>query len=229
MKRSEINALMRDTLQFLEAHHFKLPPFAYWSPDEWKQKGPEVKDIILNQMGWDITDFGSGDFRRYGLVLFTIRNGRLEDIPHGGKSYAEKILIAEEGQAVPMHFHFKKAEDIINRAGGVLIVEVYNATSKNTLATTPVKVTCDGVTRTVPAGTKLELSVGESVTLYPRMYHKFIGKGGKVLIGEVSSVNDDRVDNYFLEKTTRFADIEEDESPLHLLYAEYEKYARNPN
>ncbi len=227
MKRSEINALMRETLKFLDAHHFKLPPFAYWSPDEWKRKGSEVKDIILNQMGWDITDFGSGDFHRVGLILFTIRNGRLEDIPHGGKNYAEKILIAEEGQAVPMHFHYNKAEDIINRAGGVLSVEVYNATLKNTLATTPVKVTCDGVTRTVPAGTKLELAVGESVTLYPRMYHKFVGKRGKVLIGEVSSVNDDRVDNYFLERVTRFSDIDEDEPPLHLLYAEYEKYAKN--
>jgi D-lyxose ketol-isomerase len=229
MKRSEINALMRDTLRFLADHHFNLPPFAYWSPEVWQSKGRKVVEIIQNQMGWDITDFGSGDFHHTGAILFTLRNGRLEDVPRGGKSYAEKILVADEGQAVPMHFHYKKTEDIINRAGGILVVEVYNATPKNQLATTPVKITLDGVTRTVIAGSKIELQAGESATLYPRMYHKLWGKqgAGKVLVGEVSSVNDDRVDNYFLEKVTRFDAIEEDLPPLHLLYADYPKYVKD--
>ncbi len=228
MKRSEINALMRDALQFLVDHHFNLPPFAYWSPEVWKQEGREVIEIIQAQMGWDITDFGSGDFHRTGAILFTLRNGRLEDVPRGGKSYAEKILILEEEQVVPMHFHHKKTEDIINRAGGVLVVEVYNVTPEQQLARTPVKVFLDGVTRTVPPGFNLELRAGESITLYPRMYHTFWGKpgAGKVLVGEVSSVNDDCVDNYFLKQVTRFDAIDEDVPPLHLLYADYPKHVK---
>ena len=37
------------------------------------------------------------------------------------------------------------------------------------------------------------------------------------MAGEVSQVNDDKKDNYFLEKVGRFADIEEDEDILHPL------------
>nr|MDO8113921.1 D-lyxose/D-mannose family sugar isomerase [Candidatus Sigynarchaeota archaeon] len=121
MKRSEINRIMRSVLDFLAANKFCLPPFAYWSPDEWKQKGPEVAEIIENQLGWDIIDFGSGDFSKSGLFLFTIRNGKLADVPKGGKSYAEKVLISSENQITPMHFHYSKMEDIINRGGGVLV------------------------------------------------------------------------------------------------------------
>ena len=47
---------------------------------------------------------------------------------------------------------------------------------------------------------------------------------GKILIGEVSGVNDDRVDNKFLEEIGRFPEIEEDEEPLYLLYDDYKKY-----
>jgi len=41
--------------------------------------------------------------------------------------------------------------------------------------------------------------------------------GGKVLIGEVSMVNDDDSDNRFLDETGRFPAIEEDVEPVHLL------------
>jgi D-lyxose ketol-isomerase len=32
--------------------------------------------VINNMLGWDITDFGSGNFYRRGLFLFTLRNGK---------------------------------------------------------------------------------------------------------------------------------------------------------
>ena len=47
---------------------------------------------------------------------------------------------------------------------------------------------------------------------------------GKVLVGEVSKVNDDVNDNRFLKPTGRFPEIEEDEPPLHLLVGDYAKY-----
>lgn len=50
---------------------------------------------------------------------------------------------------------------------------------------------------------------------------EFYGRGGTVLAGEVSRVNDDTNDNRFLEPLPRFPAIEEDEAPLHLLCTEY--------
>jgi hypothetical protein len=228
MKRSEINQLIRDTIAFLQERQFYLPPFAFWTLEDWETRIQDgsASEIIENQLGWDITDFARGDFQHYGLVLFTIRNGNLADVASGGKPYAEKVLIQDEQQFVPFHYHYQKMEDIINRGGGTLVVQVYNATADDQLAESPVTVSCDGVQRTVDAGTGIELAPGESITLVPGMYHMFwIKEGtGKVLIGEVSKVNDDRMDNRFLEAITRFAPIEEDETPLHLLYSDYPAY-----
>jgi D-lyxose ketol-isomerase len=79
--------------------------------------------------------------------------------------------------------------------------------------------------RTVPAGTKLCLTPGESITLPPYQYHAFWAEQGKgkVLIGEVSMVNDDNCDNRFYEVMGRFPQIEEDEAPLYCLCNEYPK------
>lgn len=223
MKRSKINAIMRDSIKFLNECNFFLPKFGYWTLEDWKGKGDEVREIIDSALGWDITDFGGDNFSKLGLVLFTVRNGNLEDIEKGGKNYCEKIMILEDGQSAPMHFHFKKGEDIINRAGGELDVQVYNATEDNQLADTKVTVSIDSVKRTVEAGTTITLSPGESIYLPSHLYHKFWTKlgTGKILIGEVSSVNDDRVDNHFLLEVGRFPEVEEDEEPLHLLYPDY--------
>jgi D-lyxose ketol-isomerase len=128
MKRSEMNAIMRDADAFIEARGFHLPPFAHWSPEDWQAKGEEVQEIVGNGLGWDITDFGSGDYENYGLLLFTLRNGNLGNwVTMQGKLYAEKIMVVGVGQVTPMHFHWNKAEDIINRGGGELVVQVYNA------------------------------------------------------------------------------------------------------
>ena len=222
MKRSEINKLMRENIEFIKEMKFNLPPFAYFTPEEWENKGHEYDEIRENMLGWDVTDYGHGVFEKIGLFLFTIRNG---NINKPGKTYAEKLLISDEDQYSPMHFHHNKMEDIINRGGGNLIVEVYNATDDDQLADTDVTVNIDGHIETVPAGTKIRLTPGESITLPQRQYHAFWAeKGyGKVLIGEVSMVNDDNVDNRFYEKQGRFPEIENDEAPLYLLCNEYPK------
>jgi D-lyxose ketol-isomerase len=228
MQRSQINAIMREADAFFRQHGFHLPPFAYWTPDDWRKKGPEVREIVQRRLGWDITDFGSGDYAHTGLFLFTLRNGDPADLARGaGKLYAEKALIVDVDQVTPLHFHWRKTEDIINRGGGRLVIELYNATPDDGLDDTPVIVSTDGVQRTVPAGGKVVLKPGESITLPTRLYHAFWAEGSRVLVGEVSLVNDDAADNRFYQPVGRFAAIEEDEPPLHLLCTEYARYYRD--
>jgi D-lyxose ketol-isomerase len=211
---------MRETVAFINKMNFELPPFAYWSPEAWAEKGHEYDEIRDNMLGWDITDFGSGDFLKIGLLMFTIRNGNFKD-PKYVKPYAEKLLIVEEGQVTPYHFHWSKMEDIINRGGGDLVIKVYNSTEDGKFADTDVDIYTDGRHFTVAAGSTVRIKPGESISLQTGMYHSFWAEGGKTLVGEVSKVNDDRVDNRFYEPTGRFPVIEEDEKPLYLLGNEY--------
>jgi D-lyxose ketol-isomerase len=225
VKRSEINALIRDSIEFFDAMGFKLPPWAYWKPEDWQGKPDTVEGIVNTMLGWDLTDFGSGDFENKGLILFTLRNGDFRD-PENSKGYAEKIMVVREEQETPYHFHWYKMEDIINRGGGNLVIELYASDESETLSQEPVVVRVDGVKQTLDPGGKIILTPGESVCLEPYMYHRFYGqKGrGKVLVGEVSAVNDDTADNRFLEASGRFPRIEEDEKPLHLLVNDYRNW-----
>ena len=225
MKRSEINRLIQDALDFMGSHQFYLPPFAHWSPEMWRRMGPEVQEIVENNLGWDITDFGSGDYGNTGLLLLTLRNGHPSNrATMSGKLYAEKIMVVGVDQVTPMHFHWRKSEDIINRGGGKLMIQLYNATADEDLDDSPVTVSVDGVLRTVAAGDVLALSPGESITLPTRLYHKFWGAESRVLVGEVSMVNDDARDNGFHEPAGRFPEIEEDASPFRLLVTDYQDY-----
>lgn len=222
MKRSELNDIMRKAVKFADDMNFKLPPFAYWSPDDWATKGSEYNEIRDNMLGWDITDFGSGDYHRIGLLMFTLRNGNFNDKKYV-KPYAEKVLIVEEEQITPFHFHWSKMEDIINRGGGNLLVQVYNSNKDEEFDDSPVTVTSDGHSYQVKAGEIIRITPGQSITMQSGLYHKFWGEKGTglILLGEVSKVNDDRVDNRFHDKTGRFPEIEEDEKPLYLLGNEY--------
>jgi D-lyxose ketol-isomerase len=225
MKRSEVNHILREADAFIRARGFFLPPFAYWSPQQWAAKGEAVREIVECQLGWDITDFGQGKFPEIGLFLFTVRNGSVKAAQAGvTKVYAEKIMIVEVGQVTPMHFHWAKSEDIINRGGGQLVIQLYNATADDRLADTEVTVSIDGVRRHLAAGDKVTLGPGESITLPSRLYHQFWGEGSRLLVGEVSAVNDDNTDNRFYETIGRFPTIEEDEPPLYLLVNDYPKW-----
>ncbi len=227
MKRSEINAIIRGEEAFIRQNHFHLPPFAYWSPADWATKGPEVREIVENQLGWDITDFGLGQYQQKGLFLFTVRNGHPDNLKNmHGKIYAEKIMTAGVDQVTPFHFHWYKMEDIINRGGGRLLIQLYNSTPDERLDDTDVTVSLDGVQHVMKAGSIVELRPGESISLPPRLYHQFWGAGERVLLGEVSMVNDDYLDNRFYEPVGRFPAVEEDEPPLHLLVTDYARYYR---
>jgi D-lyxose ketol-isomerase len=229
MKRSEINAIMRQANEFLQEQNFYLPPFAYWTPEEWQHKGPEAKEIVANRLGWDITDFGLGDFRRSGLFLFTLRNGSPENWKTlRGKLYAEKILIVDDHQETPLHFHWSKMEDIINRGGGKLCIKLYQSTTDEGLdEVNEVQVAVDSVWRRLPPGGIISLLPGESISLPQYCYHSFWAEGGRVLAGEVSMVNDDDRDNRFYQTLPRYPAIQEDEQPLHLLCIDYPQYYLN--
>jgi D-lyxose ketol-isomerase len=224
MKRSEINLAIDEAITFFNELCFHLPPFAYFSLDDWKRERDRAREIFDVGLGWDVTDFGTGDFASKGLLLFTIRNGKFKDSRYP-KPYCEKIMIADNNQVTPYHFHWDKWEDIINRGGGDLGFKFYNAAKDESLAETPVEISIDGIKRTVGAGEEIILKPGESALLRPYLYHEFYGKGAKILIGEVSSVNDDANDNRFLD-VPRFPDIEEDEDPKYLLCNDYDRFLK---
>jgi hypothetical protein len=178
------------------------------------------------RLGWDITDYGQGRFDALGLVLFTARNGSAAHVASGrGMLYAEKIMISGEDQVSPMHRHERKTEDIINRGGGALVLELFMCDADGGIdEAAEVVVRTDGRERRLPPGGHLKLVPGESVTLEPDTWHAFWGEGGPVLIGEVSNVNDDLTDNIFRDPIGRFSDIDEDEAPERLLVSDYDRW-----
>lgn len=222
MKRSEINFAIHSIEALADKHRFALPPFCAFTPDEWYTYGSEYDEIRECMLGFDVTDYGQGHFLSMGLTLITIRNGNAKKSAYQ-KSYAEKLIMSEENQIAPMHFHHKKMEDIINRGGGVLNMRLYNSNSDGEFADSDVLLLSDGVYHYVSAGATIQLIRGQSVTLMPGVYHEFWAErgSGPVLIGEVSQVNDDQSDNRFHESLARFSKIEEDEPPYRLLCNEY--------
>ena len=211
MRRSEIQSAIAQAKQTLDRYSFKLPVFADWSIEEWKEHAQDIQTIRDTMRGWDVTDFGCGDFSNYGAVLFTIRNGT----PDGKKGcpYAEKIIVMAQGQKLPLHYHAMKTEDIINRNGGVLAIQVFNSLPNGRVDVNgDVLVLMDGMQQTVAAGTWVKILPGGSMTIYPGLYHCFLVEEAheRLIIGEVSSINDDTIDNYFAESNERFSEVIED-------------------
>ena len=225
MKRSELNEIIREGEKFIASFGFKLPEFADWSLDDWKRNKSRAGAVLKARLGWDITDFGRGEFDNVGLLLFTIRNGDAANLKSGtGMVYAEKIMISRASQVTPFHHHKVKTEDIIVRGGAPLEVKVYNAKPEGGIDDKqPVTVQMDGITHQVAAGTVVQVHPGRSITLEPHHTHSFWGGGGDCLVGEVSTVNDDETDNYFLDMVSRFPDVEEDEPPYRLIVPDYAK------
>ena len=180
------------------------------------------------------------------MFLFTLRNGNAHN-PDDHKVYAEKIMIVDENQTTPYHYHWFKQEDIINRGGGNLMIKVYAADENDEFSADDVEIQVDGRHYKVPAGSVIRLTPGMSMTNTKKLYHAFWGEEGhgKVLVGEVSQCNDDSKDNRFYEPVDRmpylgaikdadtsdkvrffdsvgrFPEIEEDVEPKYLLCNEY--------
>ena len=215
MKRSTINAKIKEGVAFLADQNFHLPKWAFWTPEQWARTGHDADEIRRRFLGWDITDFGKGQYETFGLLMFTIRNGELTDDPDSmTKDYCEKVLLIGEGQETPTHFHWFKMEDIINRSSGKLVLQLWNAhrETEQLDEASDVQVSIDGIEHTIAPGGTVTLLPGESITLPPYMYHNFHAEkgAGMVLSGEVSRVNDDANDNRFLDELPRFPGIEEE-------------------
>ena len=224
MKRSELNRIIGEAIAFVEGRGLCFPEFAKWGPERWARLTEGERELVDNMLGWDVSDFGV-DFARTGLLIFTFRNGNFNHRGVYPKPYAEKLLLVGDGQELPFHFHWSKMEDIINRGGGDLRITLYNSDEKEDFAGTDVEVTIDGCRVTVPAGGDIVLRPGQSVTLRPKQYHRWIGVPGTgpVMLFEVSSTNDDTVDNRFHSAQSRIPEIEEDEPAKYLLFCDYKK------
>jgi len=220
--RSLINESIRQAMAVFEEFGFSLPPFAFWTPAEWESRGPECDPLRDAMLGWDVTDFGSGCFAQIGRTLFTLRNGRVRS-GKPGKPYAEKLILDPEGQRAPLHYHRSKTEDIINRGGGNILVQLRPCGPDGAADEGRMRIESDGVARTVSAGDILRLKPGQSVTIPPRIFHQFWGEEGTgwTVSGEISSVCDDFCDNVFLDPMSRFPAITEDDRPAFLLCHEY--------
>jgi D-lyxose ketol-isomerase len=178
MRRSAINRAHRDASACFALHHWALPP----------------------QPLWDITDFGLGNFDRFGLTLVNLASE---------PEYCEKLMYARDGQTTPCHSHLRKKEDIICRSGS-LMLRLWAGKPGEAAAAFSVPV--DGRPRVVRPGEPLVLAAGSRVTLVPGIWHLFAPQGGECIIGEVSTANDDVNDNLFLDPAIgRFPGIEEDE------------------
>jgi len=224
MRRSEINRAIATAKKFFADHKFLLPPFADWSADELRQKLSAQSNVYRGRLGWDVTDFNSGDFAKSGILLFTIRNGEKAKLATGrGRLYCEKLLYFSSGQGCPLHSHYVKTEDIINRGGGRLTIRLMHGDLRGNPRKEPAQFLLDEEPVIFEGKTTVYLEPGQSIVLEPGVFHALEAEGEPVMLGEVSLVNDDVNDNIFLTPMARFAAIEEDESPLHLLCADYDR------
>jgi len=223
LKRSTINQSIEKAIEVFRENQIHLPPFAVWTPQEWDAKGPEANAIRDCMLGWDVTDFGSAEFERIGRTLFTLRNGRRDD-PRYPKTYAEKAILDPELQRAPAHFHRSKREDIINRGGGNIMVQLRKADENDAPSDEPLTAYVDGVPVELEAGGAVRLEPGMSVCIEPRTIHQFWGEEGTgyTVSGEVSSVCDDVRDNAFIDDyAARFPELDEDEPRRYYLCNEY--------
>ncbi len=230
LNRARVEASIAVAKEAFSAFMISLPPFAFWTVADWDRAGPEYDEVRNCMLGWDVTDFGSEDFTHIGRVLFTLRNGNLHDSRYP-KNYAEKLILDPEGQRAPAHFHRSKREDIINRGGGNILVQLTRVDGADRpVVGGQLSVQVDGCQRVIASGETLRLRPGESLCIPPRTIHQFwgeegtghrIGGIGYTVSSEVSSVCDDLEDNYFLAPMTRFPRIVEDAPRLHYLCNEY--------
>ena len=182
MKRSEINQLILDADALFQRYGRVLPP------------NPK----------WDVTDFGLGCWRDYGLVLIN-----LADEPE----YCEKLMYAKEGMTTPAHCHARKTEDIISR-NGVLRIQLWAGKPEGS-AGKMVKVKLNGDPVELASGTFIDLHSGWRVKITPGIYHEFVPASEECVIGEVSTANDDTNDNFFVNpRVGRYPNIEEDEPAI---------------
>ena len=211
MKRSFIDARIEAMAELCERHGVRLPPFAFWSEEQYRADPAAARRIGDGGLGWNIVEFEPGGFAKQGLGVFTLRMGDWRQLAAGrGRLYAEKALMAEDGQRTPHHYHIVKTEDILNRGGARFVVELFKVDRAGAPRKERFRVLKDVKTLDLGPGDRVALEPGESLVLEPFIAHAFWAEGGATLGGEISLANDDAGDNYFLPPPGAPAPIEED-------------------
>ena len=211
MKRSLIDARIEAMLAACERHGVRLPAFALWSENDYRADPSAAARILEGGLGWNVVEFEPDAFARHGLTVFTLRMGDWRQLGHGrGRLYGEKALLAEDGQRTPHHYHIVKTEDIVNRGGAKFVVELVKVDRAGVALKERFRALKDVKMLDLGPGDRVTLEPGESLTLEPYVAHAFWARGGATLAGEVSLVNDDRTDNYFLSPLRAPAAIVED-------------------
>jgi D-lyxose ketol-isomerase len=220
LKRSVVEQNIELAKATFNRFGIQLPPFAFWSADDWKARSTDVDEIRHCRLGWDVTDFGSGNFEKIGRTLFTLRNGHMRGHRYP-KFYAEKLILNPEGQHAPAHYHRSKMEDITHRAGGCLMVRILGEAAKDGLVLPVERIQIDGQTIKLGTEGRVCLKPGQSICIPPLTIHQFCGDGELGVSSEVSSVCNDEEDNIFLEPAVRYPALEEDQPRKHYLCHEY--------
>lgn len=222
MQRSEINHAIDRAAAFFRKHDFNLPHYALWTPEQWRRRAKDYAEVISLRLGWDVTDFGSGNLRETGRTIFTLRNGRAGDRRYP-KTYAHKAMHMPENQKSITHYHRVKREDIHNQAGGNILIALWPVGSGGAPANRPLDLSISGRRARVSAGKPVRIKPGEWICVPPMTYHRFWAENrrGDVLSIEVSSVCDDLADNVFWPGGARFPEITEDEPARYVLCSEY--------
>ena len=96
MKRSQINKALKELEAMCEKYHCYLPPFCHFTPEQWETIGHEYDEVRDCMLGWDITDYGLGNFDKFGFSLITIRNGNRAMADKYPKVYAENSILLWE-------------------------------------------------------------------------------------------------------------------------------------
>jgi D-lyxose ketol-isomerase len=211
MKRSFMDARIEAMLTMCERCGARLPPFALWREEDYRADPAAAARIFEGGLGWSVVEFQPDQFAELGLTLFTLRMADWRQLSHGrGRLYAEKALLVEAGQRTPHHYHIVKSEDIINRGGAKLVVELFKVDRGGAPLKEKLRVLKDVKSLELSPGAHVTLEPGESLTLEPFVAHAFWAEGGATLGGEVSLANDDRTDNYFLSALPPPAPVDED-------------------
>lgn len=226
MKRSFIDARIDAMREACDRHGVRLPPFSLWGEEQFRADPAAARRIVEGGLGWNIVEFEPGSWKHAGLSVFTLRMGDWTHLRDGrGRLYAEKAIYAEDGQRTPHHYHIVKTEDILNRGGAKFVVELVKVDRTGAPLKEKFRALKDVKMLDLAPGAKVTLEPGESLTLEPFIAHAFWAEGGPTVAGEISLVNDDRTDNYFLPPLQAPPPIAEDAPRRYVTVRDHAKLA----
>ena len=175
---------------------------------------PDIRNIIRDLI--NETGYKTRVAANYNQALKEI-DKKLPDV-----AIIDVKLDKGDNDGIELLSHIKKKNKGVIFLDGDMMREFLEIDNNNKQLSKKITVLVDGEKIELDPHEPLILKKGQSVTVERNIFHRFYSvKGsGMVMAGEVSQVNDDNNDNYFLEQVGRFSQIQEDEPPLHPLWNE---------